>query len=349
MRFPWQRRETRADSSYTDALIASITANAGGRQTAFPTATAALEACAGLVGRAFASAEVGGGALARAVLDAPLLAMIGRALMRRGEIVLLIRADMDGVRLLPCQSHDVDGGPDPRSWVYRCSIGGPEQTLTYDHVPAAGVIHLSYARDPERPWRGYGPLYSAALAGRLSANVAAALADEAGGPHGTILTLPVAGDDPSVASLHTDLANMKGSLHLLEGGNWDVEAGVKVGAGNMRIGAAPTAPLVELHARATMEVYAACGVPPAVFEIGPGTAGREAYRQVLFGLIAPLGRMIETELKAKLDDPAIALSWDELRAADIAGRARAFQSMVGAGMELSRAAALSGLMVPDDG
>ena len=121
MKFPGQRRlearidelETRADSSYTDALIASITANAGGRSTAFPTATAALEACRRSGGRAFASAEVGGGALARAVLDAPLLAMIGRALMRRGEIVLLIRADLDGVRLLPCQSHDIDGGPDP--------------------------------------------------------------------------------------------------------------------------------------------------------------------------------------------------------------------------------------------
>ena len=48
--------ETRADSSYTDALVAAITANASGETTAFPTATAALEACAGLVARAFAGA-----------------------------------------------------------------------------------------------------------------------------------------------------------------------------------------------------------------------------------------------------------------------------------------------------
>ena len=349
MRFlPWQRRETRADSSYTDALVQAITANAGGKQTAYPTATAALEACAGLVGRAFASAEVGGGALARSVLDAPLLAMIGRALMRRGEIVLLIRADMDGVRLLPCQSHDVDGGPDPRTWAYRCSVGGPEQTLTY-HVAADSVIHLSYAVDPERPWRGYGPMYAAALAGRLSANVAAALADEAGGPRGSILSVPVDGRDPTVAGLRSDLNSMRGKVHLMEGGDWENEgSGVKAGANSLRIGASPPAPLVELHKRATMEIYAACGINPAVFEVGPGTAGREAYRQVLFGLIAPLGRMIATELRVKLDDASIAFTWDELRAADISGRARAFQSMVGAGMELDRAAALSGLMVPDD-
>ena len=36
--FPWQSNnmEHRADSSYTDALIAAITANAKGQTTAFP-------------------------------------------------------------------------------------------------------------------------------------------------------------------------------------------------------------------------------------------------------------------------------------------------------------------------
>ena len=56
--WPFGKTETRADSSYTDALVAAITANARGQNTAFPTATAALEACAGFVSRAFASAEV---------------------------------------------------------------------------------------------------------------------------------------------------------------------------------------------------------------------------------------------------------------------------------------------------
>jgi len=49
-------------------------------------------------------------------------------------------------------------------------------------------------------------------------------------------------------------------------------------------------------------------------------------------------------------DPAITLDWEELRASDIQGSARAFQSMVGGGMPIERAAALSGLLVeaPDD-
>ena len=82
---------------------------------------------------------------------------------------------------------------------------------------------------------------------------------------------------------------------------------------------------------------------------GPGTQARESYRQALFATIAPLGRIVETELRAKLDDPAISIGWEELRASDISGLAQAFQSMVGDGMSLDGAAALSGQMVTDDG
>ena len=44
----------------------------------------------------------------------------------------------------------------------------------------------------------------------------------------------------------------------------------------------------------------------------------------------------------------VVLTWDELQASDLAGRARAFQSMVGGGMAIERAAALAGLMAPED-
>ena len=87
MKWPWQSNlETRADSSYTDALVAAITANAKGQTTAFPAAIGALEAAAGLVGRAFASAvvETESSAVMRS-LTPGCLALIGRSLIRRGE------------------------------------------------------------------------------------------------------------------------------------------------------------------------------------------------------------------------------------------------------------------------
>ena len=100
--------------------------------------------------------------------------------------------------------------------------------------------------------------------------------------------------------------------------------------------------MVSLAAHASNEVFAACGLSPSLFtERGDGTAQREAWRRALFGVIAPLGRTVEAELREKLDAPDLILGWDELRASDLAGRARAFQSMVGAGMDIAKAALLT--------
>ena len=338
--WPW-RRETRADSSYTDALVAAITANASGQNTAVPTATAALEACAGFVGRAFAAAEVSGPDLYRRALGPACMALIGRALVRRGELVFFIDVQDGELLLLPCQTHDVDGDTDPSTWTYRLTLGGPSRTRTYQPVPAAGVVHLAYARDPETPWRGYGPLQVALLAGRLSAETVAALADEASGPRGHLLTVPVDGQDPTVKALREDLGKLKGKVALVQGGDWNApgEGGQAAWKPN-RIGSNPPDALVKQADLATREVYAACGLNPAVFQDAQGTAAREAYRQALFGLIAPLGRVVAAELSEKLEAP-ITLDWTELRASDIAGRARAFQSLVGGGMDPAKAAALS--------
>ena len=286
MRWPCagKKLETRADSSFTDALIASITANAGGQNTAFPTATAALEAASGFAGRAFAAAEITAADSIVAALDPPMMAMIGRALIRRGEIVLLIRVDSErGLTLLPCHSHDVKGGPDPATWVYRCTVGGPERTLTFGQTPAEGVVHLRYAVDPERPWRGYGPLQVAQLAGRLSAETVSALADEVSGPRGTLLGIPVDGADSTVDDLRNDIAKLKGKTALWQSGDWDNEGtGAKAGLGTVRLGADPPSALVELHARATQEIYASCGLNPSIFESGTGTQARESYPGLVF-------------------------------------------------------------------
>lgn len=93
--------------------------------------------------------------------------------------------------------------------------------------------------------------------------------------------------------------------------------------GPRRLGANPPAALVELARTASAKVYAACEVNPAVFTDSQGTAAREVYRQVFFDLVAPLGRIVSAELSAKLEGP-VTLGWDELRAVDISGRARAF-------------------------
>ena len=91
----------------------------------------------------------------------------------------------------------------------------------------------------------------------------------------------------------------------------------------------------------------ACGFNPALFQAGDAASLREAWRLGLFGVIAPLGRLVQSEIMEKLDS-GVSLSWQELRASDLSGRARAFQSMVGGGMDVSQAVAVAGLMAPDE-
>ena len=337
-----------ATSSYTDALVAAITANAEGQKTAFPTATAALEACAGFVGRAFAIAEIEGSERVKEVLTPDCMRMIGRTLMRKGEIVFAIRIGRNGLLLLPAQSHDVKGMSDPETWQYRVVASGPSKTTTYE-LPIDSVLHFTYATDPENPWRGYGPLQVAQLAGRLSSETVAALADESSGPRGQLLVTPVDGEDPTVQALKEDIGKLKGRAALVQGGDWDNAGGGRAlnPWNNVRVGADPPAALVMTAELATREVYAACGLNPALFQSEGETATRESFRQALFSVVAPLGKLVEKELSNKLDEE-VTITWTELRAADIAGRARAFGTLVKNGMDMTQAAAVSGVLMEEE-
>lgn len=347
MRWPWSRKPELRQSSYTDTLVTFLLSQAQGNPLRKPTATAAVEAAAGVVGRAFMAAEVKAPSWATQALSPALLNMVGRSLIRRGEIVLAIDMAGTALRLWPVADHDVTGGYDPDGWAYRLNLAGPSEQTTRAGVAAESVVHVQYAADPEEPWRGVGPIQAAALAGKLSAETVAALGDELAGPRGYVLPMPnTDGNDDSVTELKADLKKLSGQLALVESmttayntatrrdapADWEVR----------RIGARPPESIVMLADTATREILGACGISPALFDPKAAAAAREAYRQMLFSVIAPLGKIVEAELSKKLET-AVKLTWAELRAADIQGRARAFQSLTGAGMEAAQATTLAGL------
>ena len=347
--WPFTRRMEHRQAGYTDGVVAALLSRASGTH-ADPAATAAVEAAAGALSRAFASAEITPNTPATRGITTDVLAQIGRALIVPGELVLIIAVGEGRVRLLPAASFDVTGAADPDSWRYRCDLAGPSGTTTIVR-PAESVVHFRYSTDPARPWVGVGPLERARLSGRLSAELEAALGDEASGTRGYVLPIPSDGQDNSVADLRRDIGSLGGRTALVE------TAMAGWGDGRMaaprgdyepkRLGANPPVSLATLRSDAAQAVLSACGVPVELVTAGDGTGQREAWRRFLHGTVQPLAACVAGELAAKLDTPSLTLGFDKLFASDLSGRARAFQSLVGGGMAVDQAAGLAGLLADD--
>ena len=338
MRWPWQRLERR-ESGFSSDLVQAAEAIAGGDDPS-ATRSAAVELASALWGRALAGATVDGdrGALTPALLD-----QIGRALVRRGEWVGALDVRDGMLRLTPTAYWTLDGDADPDRWQYTLTIGGPSGQVTR-RVGAGSVLHVRYAAPADRPWTGRSPVASAGTTVRLLGNLESRLAAECGGPVGSLLAVPNTDGSGTIAD---SIKRMRGGAVLVEttAGGWDSG---RVNAPQrdwtpIRVGAQPPEPLVRLHAQAAEQVLAACGVPIVLLQRSDGTALREGWRQFLFATIAPVARLLATEASTKLEQDVV-LDFAELRASDLAGRARAFQSMVLAGMDASKAAALAGLM-----
>ena len=340
MRFPWRRR-AEARQSVTEDRIAAQIARAGGEVPVVPEAVAALECAAGLVARAFASAEVSGPASVVAALQPALLGLVGRALIVRGELVARVHVDETGrLAIIPAAGHDVTGSWDRSTWRYAIDQAGPSSTTTIRGIGSADVLHVRYSYDAATPWRGLGPIQRAAASGRLSAQVVAALSQEASMPVGRFIPVPVDGEDDSIADFKADLK--RGGLLTLETGDWgQAGAGGGVATGRTeRYGPEPPAPAVDLGRRAFAEILAACGIAESLF-FTVGADSRESWRQALFGVIHPLARLLEEELERVFG--AVRLGFRELRASDLQARTRSFKQMVESGLAMDEARRIAGI------
>ena len=343
---PQQRQDS--STAYTDARVSALLAAARGG-AASPDALAATEICAGQWGRAFASAELSVDGPAADAVNPNTLELIGRELVRRGEALFVMEFRRGRLVLDPAAWWDVYGGPNPDEWMYQVTTSGPDETETALYSPDR-VLHFRYAVQPIQPWRGLSPLAVQSETSALASILETRLKEEIQGPVGKLVALPTT-DSVTEADYVTKLAELKGKTLLVPTtqGGWKVGPDGQPPPNNdwrpVRHGAEPPDSMVNLRSETARHVLASCGVPVELVETSDGTGQREGWRRFLFGTIAPVGRKVEQELRDKLDMPAVKLVWDELRASDLAGRARAFQSMVCAGMKVRDAAELSGLMV----
>ena len=348
MRWPWAR-ETR-QQAYGDAVVDLILSRAGGAATTSdPLAIGAVEVAAGLWGRAFMAASVLPASVGRLDAITPAVReLIGRQLVRRGECLFVIEVEGGRLRLDPATAWNVTGASNPSSWMYEITRAGPSRATTTRRVNAERVVHLRWGTAPERPWQGVGPLEAARLTAALAGNLERRLSEETNMAAGAILGIP---DGTPKSQLQSDLRGLKGQLVLLDSTAGGYGAGPQQAPRRdleaNRLGANPPEVLATLRNDAAYAVLAACGVPPEMLRQSDGTGRREAWRQFLFGSVAPVALTVAAELADKLDIPDLAFNHDAMSASDISGRARAFQSLVKGGMDVSKAAALAGLMVDE--
>ena len=354
MKWPFSKREPEKRQSipFTDAVVAALTAQAGGTAVGDASAIAALEAAVALYSRSFAAVKL---TPAVPALSPSIMALIARNLIRRGEDVHQLIVKRGKVRLQPIGSWDVRGGPRETDWWYRVDEFGPSGNLTH-FVPGAAVLHCRYSVDSARPWYGISPLGWARSTGVLAANLETRLGEEAGGPVGHVLPIPQDGgdgsDDDPLANFKTDLAAAKGRTILAEttSSAWgEGKAAAPLSDYQAkRFGADVPDSSVSLRSDASLSVLSACGVPVSLVTDADGTSQREAWRRFIMGSVEPLLGIVGQEIEAKLET-RVEFDLSSLWAHDLAGRASSFKAMVVAGMAIERAAALSGLLAFADG
>ena len=351
--WPFRRTEARAvaggDLNATDALVAALVRQADGT-TADPDALAVAEACTGLWERCIGSATVAPPSMALAPVGA-WLALVGRMLAMRGNAVFAIDTTFDGLRLLPVSSFDVRGEGDPAAWRYRADLAGPSRTRTLD-LPAAAVLHFRIGCDAASPWRGRSPLHRARATAALAARIESAMEREASVPAKRIQSYPVTADQAEKIreAIQSNAAALRGPIaHFIAAStNKDKQPNDHYRPAIQ--GPAPDQVLEALRTQTGRDLAAAYGISPTLFAAqGDGSGQREAWRRFWAGTVAPVGRMIQTELQVKLD-PASMVTFDALRASDedgrsraVARRAAAFKTLQDAGLPRERALEMAGL------
>ena len=328
--------------SATDAKISELLAQASGKAVD-ATALAVVESCAGLWERCLASATVEPFSNRTAGLTPALLALVGRALAVKGNLVCRITVEGVAVRLWPAADFDIQGETDPATWTYRLNLPGPSATHTVV-APADGVLHFRCGALPSAPWRGVAPLARATSTATLAAAVESSLSAELKIPPGRV---------GLVHGKASDLLAWMRTGGFFAGGNVADRGLQQEPAARHKpqtYGPAPEEVVAALRGDTGRDIANAFGVSPALFaERGDGAGQREAWRRFWLGTVQPLAVQIQAEVREKLA-PGVGITLEGMRAGDedgrsraVARRAAAFKTLVDTGMDRDEARRVAGL------
>ena len=313
---------------------------------------AAVQRASGVWSRALSAATLRPDGLRAAAVTPELRARWGRDLITRGESVTLIEVDGRGLNLIPARGWDISGEY-PDALEYRLDLpqpvaspGGQLRRLRR-RVGGESVVHLKWAQNPSAPWEGIPPWRLARLSAETLRNVEDSLRIEADVAPGRVLPLPR--EVEGKTKEHAEYAPLRKSLNRGSGlaGRTlmftlrQLENSHPKTAEVQRVGPEPPDSLVALRLDLAVELLAVCGVPQGL-DGGVEAARREAMRSFIHGAATPLAEVLAVEIADKLDLPGFAFDFRDLARGDVMSRARAYSSLVGAGMDREQAAGLAG-------
>ena len=304
--------------------------------------TSGREIALGLVGRAAAACQVEGPSTFEIPPPAILIQMARGWL--GGDAVFA----RPGGTWAQAASHDVSGGTDELAWTYRVTFGGPSSTTTLD-FPGSSVVHLRYSVDPANPHVGVDAFGSgrARLVSILHSNLELRLGEQASAYAGSLIPVPAEGGDEELAAMREDLSTLGGKQAFVEttaGGYGQGRAAAPSGDYSVKVlGPAVNAGITDLYKASQLSVLACLGVPIELVQRADGTGMRESIRRLHANVLTPFAKVLGHELSKVARGP-VTVKFPLASSAEVQGLARAWSSLVKAGMNPDEALIATGLM-----
>jgi hypothetical protein len=282
--------------------------------------TSTVQSCVSLWENAFAACDVSGTTL----LDSTSMAMIGRALALRGEIVLWI----SDIGLIPASS-----------WALKTQYGKP---VAYQIViPEIGggnaaqimlaqeILHVRIGVDHHMPWIGSAPLRRSSLTAELLNAVEVALTEVyQHAPLGSQIVPYPESPTTDMEAIGRGFRGQRGRILLRESTAVTAAGSVAPPTDWKPQSVSPDlsqSMTEESLAAARQSILSAFGVLPALFDKATtGPLVREAQRHLAQWTLAPICELIEQEASEKLGTEIEIDVISPLHAYDEGGRARAF-------------------------
>lgn len=284
--------------------------------------TATAQSCVSLWEHGLSMADVSAD-----LLDRQTMALVGRSLALRGEVVFLI----DESELIPVSDWDLttrNGRPS----AYRLSI--PEAGGGASLVALAGeVLHVRIGSDLAQPWVGVGPLRRAQLTASLLNAIESALSEiyETAPLGSQIVPFPES-EATDLESVSREFRGRRGRVLLRESVNVSAAGGPAPQTDWRPQDMSPDlqrAMTAESLSAARDAVCTAFGVLPAMFaENAQGPLVREAQRHLAAWTLQPIAELLAQEASNKFGQTIEIDTQRPLQAYDAGGRARALSAIV---------------------